>query len=67
MVSRLGLEKFDKEETFAEKFGYPSSIFIKNRNEGTNRVSIRIRDNEFDLQSEKFLGFLKDSYKAFPK
>lgn len=67
VASRLGLKKFDKEETLAEKFGYPSSIFIKNRNEGTDRVSIRVKDNEFDLQSEKFLDYLKEAYKAFPK
>lgn len=63
---RLNIVKFDKEESLSEKFGLPSSVFIKNRNENTDRMYIRVKE-DFDLQSEEFLNFLKDAYNAFPK
>ena len=63
---RLNIAKFDKEESLSEKFGLPSSVFIKNRNENTDRMYIRVKD-DFNLEAEEFIAFLKDAYKAFPK
>jgi hypothetical protein len=66
VASLLNIAKFDKEDTLSEKLGLPSSVFIKNRNEKTDRMRIRMKD-DFDLENEKFLNFLKEAYKAFPK
>lgn len=66
VAKRLGIVKFDKEESLSEKFGLPSSVLIKNRNKISDRMYIRVKD-DFDLESDEFLGFLKDAYKAFPK
>lgn len=64
--NRLNIVKFDKEESLSEKLGLPSSVLIKNRNENTDRMSIRVKE-DFDLESEEFVNFLKDAYEAFPK
>lgn len=66
LAARLNIAKFDKEETLSEKFGLPSSVFVKARNENTDKVYLRVKE-DFDLHSDKFLGFLKDAYKAFHK
>lgn len=66
IAGRLGIVKFDKEESLSEKLGLPSSVFVRNRNENTDRVQLRIKE-DFNLESEPFLTFLEDAYKAFPK
>jgi hypothetical protein len=66
LAKHLGVEEFNKESSLSEKWALPSYIFIKNLNETTDRVKIRIKE-DFDLNSETFLGFLKDAYEAFPK
>jgi hypothetical protein len=50
----------------SEKLSLPSSVLIKNRNEGTDRILLRIKD-DFDLSNASFISFLKDAYSAFPK
>lgn len=62
----LNLVKFEKEESFSEKIALPSSVLIKNRNENTDRISIRIKE-DYNLESEEFLKFLMNTVKAFPK
>lgn len=66
IAQRLGVEEFDKDDSFAEKLGLPSSVFVQNRTEATDRIRLRIKAG-FDVQSQAFLDFLKDAYKAFPK
>jgi len=66
IAKRLGIVTFDKEESLSEKMGLPSSVLIKNRNEISDRMYLRVKD-DFNLESEEFLKFLKDTYKAFPK
>ena len=66
IASKLGIEVFDKEDTFAEKLNLPSSVCVQNRNDDTDRVVIRVKD-DFNIGSEKFLGFLNEAYAAFPK
>jgi hypothetical protein len=61
----LGIAKFDREETLSDKLSQPSSVFIKSRNRKTDRMYIRIKE-DFNLESENFLKFLKDAYKAVP-
>lgn len=65
LAKRLEVEQFDKEESIAEKFGLPSSVFIEKINENVDRVRLRIKEG-FNLNSEAFLTFLKDAFKASP-
>jgi len=66
IAKRLKIVKFDTEESLSEKLGLPSSVVVKNRNENTDRVILRIKD-DIDLESEAFSKFLDDAHKAFPK
>jgi hypothetical protein len=66
IAKRLNVAKFESEESMSEKLALPSSVFVKNRNEQTDRIFLRVKD-DFDMETESFLDFLKDSYKAFPK
>lgn len=66
IAKRLNIVKFEAEESFSEKINLPSSVFIKNRNDISDRMNIRVKD-DFNLKSEEFINFLKDVYKAFPK
>ncbi len=66
VAGMLSVEKFDTEESLAEKLGLPSSVLVKNRNEQTDRVYLRIKE-DFDLSNETFVQFLHEAYKAFPK
>jgi hypothetical protein len=62
----LDVAKFDAEGTLSEKIGLLSSVIIKRRNEHTDRIYLRVKD-DFNLKSKKFLKFLKDARNAFPK
>lgn len=64
LAERLGVKVFNREETLAEKLGWPSSIFVESRSEDTDRVVLRIKE-DFDLQSEEFLIFLREAYEAY--
>lgn len=66
IAKRLGIATFDKEESLSEKLNLPSSVLVKSRNENTDRVILRVKE-DFDLESEAFAAFLEDAYKAFPK
>lgn len=44
----------------------PSSVFIKNRNENTDRVYLRMKD-DFNLESPAFVAFLEQAHKACPR
>lgn len=66
IANKLGIVKFDKEESLSEKLGLPSSVLVQKRNENNDRIKIRIKE-EFNLESPQFLDFLDKSYKAFPK
>ncbi len=66
IAKQLGIAKFDREESLSEKLNLPSSVVVKNRNESTDRVILRVKE-DFDLESEAFAQFLSAAYKAFPK
>lgn len=66
IAKRLGIVKFDKEESLSERLNLPSSVIVKNRSENTDRVLVRVKE-DFDLEAEAFASFLEDAYKAFPK
>ena len=55
-----------EEESLSEKFALPSSVSIKNRNEQTDLIRIRLKE-DFDPTSEKFLKFLEAAYKSCRK
>lgn len=62
----LGVEIFDTDETLAEKLGMPSTVFVKNRNQKSDRIRLRLKE-DFDLRSPSFVGFLKKAFEACPK
>jgi hypothetical protein len=64
LAERLGVAEFDTEESLSDKLGLPSSVTVKPRNESTEEISLRIKE-DFDLNDERFLAFLKDIYQAF--
>ena len=66
LAKRLGIEKFDTDESLAEKLGLPSSVFVKNRNPMSDRIRLRAKEG-FDVKSKTFVEFLRDAFKAFPK
>ena len=66
LAKELNLAKFDKEESLSEKMGLPSSVFIQSRNEHTERLLLRLKE-DFNLESEEFLRFLQAAYKACPR
>ena len=65
LAKRLGVAKFDREESLSEKLGLPSSILVKNRNESTDRIVLRVKE-DFNLSSDVFLAFLTEAHKAVP-
>jgi hypothetical protein len=66
IANRLKVKKFDKEESLSEKFNLPSSVLVLNRNDKTDRIYLRIKD-DFKIDTDQFLSFLSDAYKAFYK
>lgn len=60
IANQLGIEEFDADDTLSEKLNLPSSVNIKNRNETSDRILLRIK-NDFDLTKPAFLTFLKDT------
>ncbi len=66
IAKNLQIEEFDEEGTFADKMGLRSSVTIKKSTEHTGWIMLRLK-GDFDVQSEAFIDFLKQAYKAFPK
>src|SRR5690606_33461049 len=66
IAKQLDIEEFDADDTLSEKLNLPSSINIKNRNEISDRIVLRIKD-DFDLTKPAFLNFLKDTIKNSSK
>ena len=66
IAKQLDIEEFDADDTLSEKLNLPSSINIKNRNETSDRILLRIKD-DFDLTKTAFLNFLKDTIKNSSK
>ncbi len=66
IAARLHVKKFDKEESMSEKLNLPSSVVVINRNDKTDRIYLRIKD-DFNIATDDFLTFLNDAYKALGK
>lgn len=66
LAKQLGVEIFDMDDSLGEKLGMPSSVFVKKRNQSSDRVRFRMKE-DFDLKSKVFREFLKDAFKAFTK
>lgn len=66
LAHRLGVASFDQTDSLSEKIGLPSSVLVTHRNDTSDRVILRIKE-DFDLESEAFLQFLRDAYNAFPR
>lgn len=66
IAKQLGIEEFDAEDTLSEKLNLPSSINIRKRNENTDRILLRIKD-DFDFTKPAFLQFLKETIRNSSK
>lgn len=66
LAQRLGVEKFDTDEALADKLGMPSTVFVKNRNQKSDRIRLRAKE-DFDVNSPAFIDFLRNAFKVFPK
>ena len=66
IADQLGVAKFDQEDSLADKLNLPSSVAVYNRNESTDRIALRVKD-DFDIESEAFAKFLVAVHLAFPK
>jgi len=66
LANKLTVESFEKDDSLSEKLGLPSSVQVRNRNESTDKVRLRIK-GDFSLTNEQFMNFLKEAYEAFPK
>jgi hypothetical protein len=66
VAEQLGIATFDREDSLSDKLNLPSSVLVKNRNESTDRVIVRVKE-DFDIESEAFSKFLAAAYDAFPK
>lgn len=66
IAGALNLVKYDKEGTLSEKISLPNSISIIQKNDTSDRIIIRIKE-DFNLESEEFLEFLQKAYDSFHK
>ncbi|MBD3232456.1 MAG: hypothetical protein GF315_01890 [candidate division Zixibacteria bacterium] len=66
LASKLNIAKFDEEESLSEKLALPSSVYVKRENDEKDKIYIRIKE-DFNINSQEFLEFLKEAYSAFPK
>ncbi len=66
IAKQLGIQVFDKEESFSEKINLPTSVHIRTRNETSSRIIMRIKD-DFDLNKPEFTTFIKEAYKNFSR
>lgn len=65
VASELCIELFDEDATRSEKINLPSSIKLTSRTDATDKIQLRIKE-DFDLESDAFLTFLKRAYQACP-
>ncbi len=66
LADRLGIAEYDVEEQLSDKLSLGNSVSIQERNEDTDKVIIRIKE-DFDINSDEFLSFLKEAYDSIPK
>ena len=66
LAKRLGVDKFDTQESVGEKLGMPSTVFVENRNQTSDRIRLRAKE-DFDVKSDTFVKFMRDAFKASPK
>ncbi len=66
VAASLGIEEFDEEGSIGDKLGLPSSVNIRKLTGQTDRIILRLKD-DFDIQGNAFIEFLKKAYRAFPK
>jgi Endonuclease NucS len=66
IAQRLNVEQYSTVKSLTEKLGLKSSVLVEESTEARNYVVLRVKD-EFNVDSEVFLDFLKEAYDAFPK
>jgi hypothetical protein len=64
VAERLGIEEFNPDATQGEKMGLSSSVVVLPRRAGKEKVTLRVKD-DFNIDTEEFTSFLRDTYDAF--
>lgn len=63
VAKHLGIQVFDQEESMSEKLALPSSVMVKNQNDASDAVIVRVKE-DFDVSKPEFLEFVKSAYEA---
>lgn len=66
IAKSLGIEEFDSEDELSEKLNLPTSINVKRRNETSDRILLRIKE-DFNIEKPEFINFLKETLKNASK
>jgi hypothetical protein len=66
LAEKLGVEKFDKDISLADKLGLPTSVQVHKRTPTSDRITLRMKEG-FNLENDQFIEFLNEAYEAFPE
>ena len=66
LAKGLGVVPFDRDESLSDKLSLPSSVIIRPRNESTDRIVLRVKE-DFNVESPGFKDFLSEAYSKFPR
>ncbi|MGA1844932.1 MAG: hypothetical protein ACMUIS_10265 [bacterium] len=66
IAKTLKIERIDSEEMLIEEAELPSCVFVKKKEGGTDQIQLRIRE-DVDVESDRFLVFLEEAFRAFPR
>jgi len=66
IAKTLKIERIDSEEMLIEEAELPSCVFVKKKGGGADQIQLRIRE-DVNVESDRFLVFLEEAYRAFPR
>jgi len=66
LAKRLGVHEYDPEADLASKLKLGSSVAVEEMSPTADVIRLRLKE-DFNVQAEEFVAFLKDAYKAWPK
>ena len=66
IAKTLKIERIDSEEMLIEEAELPSCVFVKKKEGGIDQIQLRMRE-DVNVESDRFLVFLEEAYRAFPR
>ncbi|MGA1795726.1 MAG: hypothetical protein ACMUIL_07690 [bacterium] len=66
IAKTLKIERIDSEEMLIDEAALPSCVFVKKKEGGIDQIQLRIRE-DVNVESDRFLVFLEEAYRAFPR